>query len=350
MSENDSTLLEISENLKVEFLRQAYAYPEPCLSIEAIETHMSWVFLTDESAYKLKKPVFYDYLDFRSIESRHYFCQEELRLNRRLSNNVYRHLIPLCIDKNGNLNLNNDGRIVDWLVWMRRLSKSSMLDYAIKNNCISHEDLDRIVKLLVNFYQQAISEKIEIEQYLHLLKNQISLNKKIMRGKNYQLSQLLLDFLCTSQNIYIQKNKAIFEKRIATGHLIEGHGDLRPEHICLEEPISIIDCLEFSKKLRLIDTADEIGFLAMECEKIAAPEIASIILRSYIKISGDNPPLSLLHFYQSLRATIRARIAISHLDEEKFRHSDQWHQQTNLYLKLAEQHQISANSLIDSLV
>ena len=171
-----------------------------------------------------------------------------------------------------------------------------------------------------------------------------------MRQKKYQLNQLQLDFLFTSQNIYIKKNKHLFKNRIETGHFIEGHGDLRPEHICLEEPISIIDCLEFSRKLRLIDTADEIGFLAMECEKIAAPEIASIILQSYTEISGDTPPLSLLHFYQSIRAAIRARIAISHLDEEKFRHSDQWHQRANLYLKLAQQHQVSANALSDSLV
>jgi aminoglycoside phosphotransferase family enzyme len=349
MSINDDMEFEITEKEKVEFLRNACSYPQPCSNVDVIETHMSWVFLTEESAYKLKKIVLYDYLDFRKIESRHFFCKEEIRLNQRLSNNVYQNLIPLCKDEDGNLNLTNEGIIIDWLVKMRRLSKSLMLDYAIKNKCLRRVDVVRIVKFLVKFYQRTASEKITIANYLQSLRSQILLNKKIMEKKIYDLPKKIINNLCSSQHYFIKRNITLFEKRIIAGNLKEGHGDLRPEHICLEEPISIIDCLEFSKYLRLIDTADEISFLAMECEKIDAPEIAKIILSSYTEISGDNPPPSLLHFYQSLRAAIRARIAISHLDEEKFRASVQWKQRACDYLILAEQHQASANSLNDSL-
>lgn len=287
---------EISEIEKVEFLHNAFSYPQPCNNVDVIETHMSWLFLTEECAYKLKKPVIYDYLDFRKIESRHFFCKEELRLNQRLSNNVYQNLIPLCKDEDGNLNLNNDGSIIDWLVKMRRLPKSSMLDFAIKNKTIRQEDVVRVVKLLVKFYQQAMPEQITIAQYLQSLQNQVILNKKIMEKKIYDLPQKRINNLCSSQHHFIKKNIVLFENRIKAGYVKEGHGDLRPEHICLEEPISIIDCLEFSKNLRLIDTADEISFLAMECEKIDAPEISKIILSVYTEISGDTPPPSLIHF------------------------------------------------------
>jgi aminoglycoside phosphotransferase family enzyme len=207
----------------------------------------------------------------------------------------------------------------------------------------------RVVKLLVQFYQQAAPEKITITHYLQSLQNQVILNKKIMEKKIYDLPQKRINNLCSSQHHFIEKNIVLFENRIKAGYVKEGHGDLRPEHICLEEPISIIDCLEFSKNLRVIDTADEISFLAMECEKIDAPEIAKKILSSYIEISGDSPPPSLIHFYQSLRAAIRARIAISHLDEEKFRTSTHWKERACDYLTLAEQHQASANSLNDAL-
>jgi aminoglycoside phosphotransferase family enzyme len=262
---------------------------------------------------------------------------------------VYQKLVPLCKDGKGNLNLINDGSIIDWLVKMRKLTKSSMLDYEIKNKTIRQEDVVRAIKLLVNFYQQTTPEKITTATYLQGLRSQIFLNKKIMGNKTYGLPQKKINNLCSLQYDFLKNNNNLFENRIKAGYVKEGHGDLRPEHICLEDPISIIDCLEFSKNLRIIDTADEISFLAMECEKIDAPEISKIILSAYTEISGDTPPPSLIHFYQSLRAAIRARMAISHLDEEKFRTSDQWKQRACHYLTLAEQHQISANSFNDSL-
>ena len=125
---------------------------------------------------------------------------------------------------------------------------------------------------------------------------------------------------------------------LAISCIVEGHGDLRPEHVCLHPRIAVIDCLEFSRELRIIDAVDEVGFLALECERLGAPELGRILLRAYIENTGDSPAVALLGFYQSFRAALRARIAIRHLNEEKFRYSAEWRRRALDYLDLAQRH------------
>src|SRR3989338_3277770 len=111
----------LDQEAKVAFLRQPQAYPEKPARIETIETHMSWVFLTPQHAYKLKKPVRYDYLDFSTVAARKKNCEEERRLNQRLAPGVYLNVIPLTLDSDGAMRLGEPGEILDWLVMMRRL-------------------------------------------------------------------------------------------------------------------------------------------------------------------------------------------------------------------------------------
>ena len=135
-----------------------------------------------------------------------------------------------------------------------------------------------------------------------------------------------------------------FERRALTGKIVEGHGDLRPEHVFMGPPLCIIDCLEFARALRLVDPADEVGFLALECERLGAPDAGALLLRTYAEMSGDAPAPALVHFYQSYRAGTRARIAIRHLAEAQFRNSPEWPRRALRYLDLAEQHQASISS------
>src|SRR5262249_4067578 len=121
---------------KIAFLSRPEAYPEPTRRVEMKETHMSWVFLTDTKAWKLKKPVRYDFLDFSTREARRRDCEEELRLNRRLAPDVYYGIAPLTIDPQGGMRLAGAGETIDWLVRMRRLPADRMLDWAIANQTV----------------------------------------------------------------------------------------------------------------------------------------------------------------------------------------------------------------------
>lgn len=329
---------------KVAFLRQSTSFPEPTYRVEAIETHMSWVFLTDGYAYKLKKPVCHDFLDFRAIEARRHFCEEELRLNRRLTDDVYLAIEVLSIDSLGHLHLGEQGEIVDWLIKMRRLPTQSMLDYAIKNRTARPDDMNRIASRLAEFYRHCAPVAIDPAAYRAAFRQGIDQNLQDLSRPTYHLPVEQVERICAAQQAFLDGHPQWFDQRANAGKIVEGHGDLRPEHVCLEPGVPIIDCLEFSLDLRTVDPADELGFLALECERLGAPQLGALLLQHYSEISGDAPSAVLVHFYQSYRAVLRARIAIRHLDEEKFRYSAEWRRRANDYLQLAHRHQDAIGS------
>jgi uncharacterized protein len=323
---------------KVAFLRQPASFPEQAYRVEAIETHMSWVFLTDGYAYKLKKPVRYDFLDFSTLDARRYYCEEELRLNRRLAAEVYLGLVPLMLNASGQLQLDGAGTIIDWLVKMRRLPTQRMLDYAITHGTVNEQDVGRIAARLAGFYRSCAPITITPDEYRHRLLAHLDAHHNELLRPAYRLPAGRIDLVCAAQRKLLHERAALFDERVNARKIVEGHGDLRPEHICLNPELSIIDCLEFSRDLRITDPLDEIGFLALECERLDAYRIAGTLLRSYRDLSNDRPPDSLLHFYQSYRAMLRATIAIRHLNEEQFRYSPEWPRRALAYLHLAERH------------
>lgn len=333
---------------KVAFLRQPSSFPEPAYRVEAVETHMSWVFLTDQYAYKLKKPVCHDFLDFRTIEARRHYCEEEVRLNRRLAAQVYLGIVALSIDALGHLQLSEHGTVIDWLVKMRRLPTGHMLDYALRNHTASADDIRRVAARMAMFYRDCPPIAFEPRAYRARILRDISRNEEELSRPAYQLSKEQVQRLCRAQRAVVNDRGDWFDARVRAGKIIEGHGDLRPEHICLVPAVAVIDCLEFSQDLRTIDPADELAYLALECERLGMPELGEVLLRHYCATSGDRPPPALLHFYRSFRAALRARIAVKHLDEEKFRYSAEWRRRGNIYLQLAQAHQDSINSVIDS--
>lgn len=332
------SLSNVTLESKVAFLRQPTSFPESTYRVEAIETHMSWVFLTDGYAYKLKKPVCQDILDFCTIEARRRYCEEEVRLNRRLAADVYMGIVALSIDALGHFQLSECGTIVDWLIKMRRLPTQHMLDYAIKNGAAGAEDIRRVAARLAAFYRNCTSIVIDPAAYRTRFLRDIDRNQQELCRPAYRLPIEQVLSLCRAQSAVLNNKGDWFDARVRAGKIVEGHGDLRPEHICLEAKVTVIDCLEFSRELRIVDPADELGFLALECERLGAAQSGPLLLRTYSELSGDWPDTALVHFYQSYRASLRARIAIKHLDEEKFRYSAEWPRRTRAYLQLAEQH------------
>ncbi|RJG04110.1 hypothetical protein [Noviherbaspirillum sedimenti] len=332
-----SPLPEVSLESKVAFLRQATSYPEPCFRVEAIETHMSWVFLTEGHAWKLKKPVRYDYLDFSTLAARRYYCEEELHLNRRLAPATYLGVVPLGIDAAGHLCL-GQGAAIDWLVQMQRLPMQHMLDYAIRHASASLQDIDALAARMSRFYAACTPLALDAAGYCQRFADDIEHNRRELHTPAFQLPEEQIELVCQTQKKFLQCHEDLFAQRLAAGKIVEGHGDLRPEHICLRPALAIIDCLEFSRDLRIVDAVDELGFLAMECARLGAPELGRHLLNAYSEASGDWPSPALLGFYQSFRACLRARIAIRHLHEEKFRYSAEWRRRAMEYLALAQQY------------
>jgi aminoglycoside phosphotransferase family enzyme len=323
---------------KVAFLRQSDSYPEPTWRVEAIETHMSWVFLTDSYVYKLKRPVRYELLDFRTLRARRFFCQEELRLNRRLAPEVYLGLVPLTTDRRGHLALGGVGDAVDWLVRMRRLPAQLTLDYLLQHGALAEVDLLRLAGRLAAFYFALPAEALSAARYRTRFLRRLMAASRELGQQAYELPQDQVQSLHDAQCAALQRLGPLLDERVAQGHIVEGHGDLRPEHIYLGNPLAIIDCLEFSHELRVADTADELAFLALECERLGSPTAGRALLQAYARFTGDTPAPQLVHFYQSCRALTRAMIAARHLLDEKFRHSPHWWRRACQYLALAHAH------------
>lgn len=306
--------------------------------VEAIETHMSWVFLTDTEAFKLKKPVYFDGVDFRSLDGRRFYCLEELRLNRRLAPSVYLDVMPLVLGTDGRIHVGGNGRTVDWLVRMRRLPSGLMLDKMLARRVATPAQMRAIAARLAEFHGAQPPVQLDGVGYRSLLLRHIMQSEAALCDPAWGLPAGHVAALCGRLRFLLIANASVLDHRATTGRIVEAHGDLRPEHVYLGEPMAIIDCLEFSRALRLLDGADEVGFLALECEMAHAAPLAQALVEAYREITGDPVPPRLLHFYQSVRACIRARLAIQHLRDPRYRASQVWRQRALRYLALAERH------------
>lgn len=328
----------ISLEAKLAFLRQPSSYPFTVSRVESIETHMSWVFLTERHAYKLKKPVNYGMPDFSTLEARHFFCDEEIRLNRRLAPDIYLASLPLTANAGGHLGIDGDGEAVEWLVAMRRLPAERMLDRVLRLGLASAKDMVRIAARLAAFYRTCDPVVLSPAAYCQRFAEDIVLCRDTLADPGFGLPLAAVDAACALQRAALDRMAPLLARRADARRIVEGHGDLRAEHVCLADGIAIIDCLEFSRALRTADPFDELGFLALECERLGAPLLGDDLLRAYEEATGDNIPAALIHFYQSIRAALRARLAIRHLLEPVFRCSPEWARRTMQYLALAESH------------
>jgi len=357
---------------KVGLLRRPATYPDAPGRVDVVETHMSWVFLTDRYAYKMKKPVRYDFLDFSTLALRQRDCEEEVRLNRRFAPDVYLGTVPLTVDAHGNLHLGDEGEVIDasrdgrgtspgmgevdragsersrprreqvveWLVKMRRLPAERMLDNMIRQRSAQDTDVGNVAMLLARFYQGCSPVELSGEQYRAGFTNAMEFNLRELSVPEYALPQRLIEQLHAAQRSFISREAGLFDARVEAGKIVEGHGDLRPEHICLTPEPVIIDCLEFNRRLRIVDPADELAFLAMECERLGAPLVGDWLFQTYVQVTHDQPAARLVYFYKMFRACLRARFAIGHVRELEKQDWPKWQHSAGEYLHLAEGYRV----------
>lgn len=318
---------------KVARLRDPGIYPDSPATVEVIETHFSWVFLTPQRVYKLKKPVRYHGIDFTTLAARRHNCAQEVALNRRLAPAVYLGVSALTRTAAGRAEFDGPGVVLDWLVVMRRLPAADMLDAAIRAGAVDITAVDRIAALLAGFYRNAAPAPLAPEAYRQRLAAAVAENRAVL-GAAEGLDQPLVAALTAWQEGFLRDGSGLLGER--AGHLVDAHGDLRPEHVCLGPEPAIIDCLEFDAELRRLDPLDELAYLALECERLGAAEIGRRILAHYQTASGDHCPAELIDFYRTFRAGVRARIAIWHLADCTPGEREHWRQRARDYLGLGE--------------
>ncbi len=317
----------------VEALRDPASYPEPAGSVVAIETHMSWVFLTDVHAYKLKKPIARPTLDCTTVEHRRAACQLELELNRRLAADVYLAVVPLARAPAG-LRVEGRGEAVEWLVKMRRLPQERMLDACIARGTVELADIDRLASCLAAFYDCAERTPMAAAAYRERIRADIAAKRASLERPRYGLVRADVLAAARRQTAWLGEHGPLLDARAAC--LVDAHGDMRPEHVCLEERPVVIDCLEFDRDLRLLDPLSELSFLALECRRLGMPWIGERLFARYTEHDGEPAPAALLAFYQSYHALVRAAVAIWHLDDDGLAQTERFRARAAAYLRLAQ--------------
>ncbi len=307
----------------VSWLRKRASYPQAAKHVAVIETHISWLFLTDQFVYKLKKPVRFEFLDFSTPEFRRAACLEEVRLNRRLAPDVYLEVVPVLQDSPGRFRLGGrqskagagglestpgGERAIDWLVKMRRLPADRALDRLIRDKKIDASDLDNLAEYLAYFYTALPPLTVKTEDYRRKIKSHVLANRQDLLGALPEDWSLRVARVHDAQLRFLYLADDLLNTRVLNGRIVDGHGDLRPEHIYLCQRPTIIDCIEFSQDLRQIDVLDELAFLCMECDLLGDTHIGRFLLERYRQNCGDDFPTSLLSFYQCYRACVRAKV------------------------------------------
>ena len=319
---------------KVAFLSGSGAYSPPAENMARRETHMSWVFLAGARVYKLKKPVQFPYLDFSTLARREAACRAELVLNRRLAPDVYEAVVALVRTPQG-LAIGGEGEIVDWLVVMRRLDESQTLEHALAAGDLADQELDRLVATLVSFYRSADRVFVSPAGHLSYWRRSLAYNRRILLDRRFDLSGGLVRRIDTAQRRFLVEKSELIADRVRGRHIVDGHGDLRPEHIWLGNSVRIIDCLEFNPALRAVDPLDEIAYLCIECERLGGADASAYIKRRALRALPNGAAEALFVFYRCYRATLRARLAIAHLLEPNPRTPEKWPRLTRTYLELA---------------
>lgn len=298
------------DNGLVRSLLRPEAYPDRTAHVELRETHISWVFLTDHYAYKLKKPVQYDFLDFSTVDRRRDACQHEVRLNDHWAPGVYVGLEPVCRSADGSIfvgQANGRAEVIDWVVKMHRLPDSLRVDQLIRDRALTDRDRQRVVAHLVRQYLDLPPLTMRASEYRDRVAAHVRGNWAVLRTAS-ELPAVEVERCHREQVRWMRLMRSELEDRARNGRIVDGHGDLRPDHIYLTDPPVVIDCIEFNDDLRRVDTLDDLAFLAMDCEVLGETELGRMLLREYRRASQDEFPDELFSFYVSYRAAVRAKV------------------------------------------
>lgn len=301
-----------------------------------VETHTSLVLLTRDRAWKLKKPVELGHIDLRSLSARAHFCREELRLNRELAGAVYRGITPLVRLSDGTLALDGKGAVVDWLIEMERLPETAMLSKRLAigpapDLC----DIEAVCSTLIGFYRghgvvdggTGYFERLVREAEKNALRLH-AMRRRLGRRFRPRLVDDALSSLAACRSEIVARGTG------SGGVLVEGHGDLRAEHVCLVRPPVIFDRLEFDRAYRVTDPWDEFNALGLECELAGAAWIRAVALVR-LGEAVPRPSAGLLRVYGVNWCLTRARLAIDHLLDAEVRTPGKWAPMARRYIAAA---------------
>lgn len=288
------------------------ALPFPAKKIDLVETHISWVIMTEEYVYKIKKPVTFDFLDYSTLDLRLFYCNEELRLNRRLVKNIYLDVLPVISENESVAIGNGKGEIIDYAVFMKRMDDSLQMDYLLKKQEVKPHNIIALADVLADFHLNAVTIP-EGEDWLILFeefKNIETVIDFVNEEFGSKSGNVLLEAIDMADNVlcHLQKRIAL---RNSLGFVIDGHGDLHCRNIIMDDPPIVFDCIDFNDDFRKLDILSEIAFLCMDIERFGADFLSHIFTEHYFSkvdcLQNEEDNLLFL-YYKMYRANVLLKV------------------------------------------
>ncbi len=327
----------IDQKQVVDALMKPESYDEEAGSIELVQTHISFVFLTGNFVYKVKKAVNLGFLDFTTLEKRRFFCEKELDLNRRLCRDMYLEIVP--INKSDVIKIKGEGRTVEYAVKMKRMPQEMIMSKLLEENKVEAKLVERIAIIIVEFHSKA-------EANSRINKFGSASTIKTNWKENYEQTKEFIgktiskeDFKLIRNRIdnFTKQNTAVFEKRIAEGKVRDCHGDIHSGNIFVTNGIYIFDAIEFNERFRYSDVAADVAFLSMDLDFRGRTDLSNFFLKKYIEYSEDQELTKLLPFYECYRAYVRGKVLSFKLKDPNVRSNEKnaARKEASEYFKLA---------------
>lgn len=300
----------------VEALSKPEAYNEETRQIELKQTHISYVFLTREFVYKVKKAVNFGFLDFSTLEKRRFFCEKELVLNKRLCEEMYLEVVPIT-KSSDRIRVNGEGEAIEYAVKMKRIPEEKIMTRLLEKGKVDQKLVDKMAKIITEFHKKAKSTQNNRELgSLSMVKTNWKENfeqteefiGKTISEQSYQLIR-------EKTEEFMKNNTDLFSKRVAQNRIKECHGDIHSGNIFIADKIYIFDAIEFNERFQYCDVASEVAFLAMDLDYKQRSDLANFLVERYIKYSGDQELEELLAFYKCYRAYVRGKVTSFKLND-----------------------------------
>lgn len=318
----------------IDSLRRPEAYPDRDVDeVEVEQTHISVVFLAGDRAYKVKKPVDLGFVDYSSLERRRHFCEEEVRLNRRLAPRIYRGVVPIVESDDGlrvggadadDAAFENDERAVEsaveraveWAVEMVRLSDDRRLDLRVERDEIEPDRLREIGRRVADFHEdsEVDGEEREYAAFERVAENARDNFEESRDQVGTTVHEDVFERLESRTDARLERHRDRIERRAARGPVCETHGDLRLEHVYLfperepPEDLAIVDCIEFNEAFRYADPVADIAFTLMDLHVRGRRDLAEAVASAYFERRDDPEGGALLDFYVAYRAAVRGKV------------------------------------------
>ena len=308
--------------------------PQTEPQIEMVETYISYIFFTGRHVYKVKKPVDYGFLDFTTLEKRRYYCNQEVKLNRRISPEVYLGVVEIR-KRDSCYSVEGPGETLEYAVKMRQLPKDWAMNSLLRQGKVSAESVRRIAAIIADFHRRADTGPA-ITPLGDLEAVRLNVEENFTQTRKYVgvcLSQDTYDDLVGYARDFMAAREGLFLRRAAEGRIRDCHGDLHTANIFLDPGApgpgeskaggtGIIDCIEFNERFRCSDVAEDIAFLAMDLDFHGRHDLSEEFVRAYVEESGDTGALQLLGFFKTYRAYVRGKVSSFRLDDASLSNED----------------------------